>query len=77
MHYIVLTGAVARSVAYPLRKQRFGDRSLRPAHSITENNFSLPLIQEELVFSYWRKNGHLILVNCLLEACTGTVWLGN
>ena len=33
-----------------------------------KNNFPLSLIQEELVVSYWQKNGHLILVNCLREA---------
>ena len=27
----------------------------------------MPLIQEEQVVSYWRKNGHLILINCLWE----------
>ena len=42
-----------------------------------KKKFPLPLIQEELVVSYWRKNGHLILANCLQEACRGTVWLGN
>ena len=31
------------------------------------------LIQEELVVSFWEKNGHEILVNCLWEACPGTV----
>ena len=36
--------------------------------------FCLPLIQEELV-SYWQKNGHLILVNCLQEAFFVTLWL--
>ena len=41
------------------------------------SNFPLPLIQEELVISYWQKNGHLILVNCFWEACPGTVWLSN
>ena len=30
------TGAVDRSVACPLRKQRFRDRSSRPAHSFVE-----------------------------------------
>ena len=73
---IVLPGAVASSVACPLRKQRPRHRSSRPAHS-WKNNFPLSLIQEELVVSYWRKNGYLILVNCLREACPGTVWLGN
>ena len=42
-----------------------------------KNNFPLPLIQEELGVSYRRKNGHLILVNCLREDCPGTVWLSN
>ena len=42
-----------------------------------KNNFPPPLIQEELVVSYWRKNGHLILVNCLRKACPGTGWLSN
>ena len=37
----------------------------------------LPLIQEELVVCYLGKIGHCILVNCLREACQGTVWLGN
>ena len=47
-------------------------------HSLLwKNNFPFPLIQEELVVSYWRKNGHLILVNCFREAWPGTVWLGN
>ena len=41
------------------------------------HNLPVPLIQEELVFSYWQKNGHLILVNCLQEACPGSVWLCN
>ena len=31
-------------------------------------SFPFPLIQEEQVVSYWRKNGHLILVNCFQEA---------
>ena len=48
------------------------DRSSRPAHSLVEK-IPLPLIQEELVVSYWRKNGNFILVNCTREACPGTV----
>ena len=36
-------------------------------------NFPHPLIQEEQVVSYWPKNGHLIMVSCLWEACLGTV----
>ena len=39
-----------------------------------KTNFPLPLNQEELVASYWRQNRQLILVNCLREACPGTVW---
>ena len=47
-----------------------------------KNIFPLLLIQEELVVSYWQKNGHFILghfilVNYLREACPGTVWLSN
>ena len=33
----------------------------------------LPLIQEEQVVSYWRKNMHLKLVNCLRRASTFVV----
>ena len=55
---IDLPGAVALSVAFPLRGKK------NP----------LPLIQEEQVVVYWLKNGHLILLNCLWEACPGTVW---
>ena len=62
-HLIAIPGAVARSVACPL--------------CTWKNNFPRPLIQEEQVVSYWRKNGPLILVNCLREACPGTVWLSN
>ena len=49
----------------------------RVRHIFIEIFSPLPLIQEEQVVSYWRKNGHLILVNCLWEACPGTVWLSN
>ena len=31
---------------------------------------NLPLIQDEQVFSYWRKNRHLKLVNCPRRAST-------
>ena len=58
----VSLGVIAWSVACPLRKQRSLDRSSRSAH-----NFPLPLIKEEQVISYWQKNGHLILVNCLRQ----------
>ena len=46
--------------------------TLAPSNSCMEN-FPLPLIQEEQVVSYLRKYGHLMLVNCLREACIGTV----
>ena len=39
------------------------------------SRFTNLLIQEERVVSYWRKNGHFILVNCLWKACPGTVRL--
>ena len=41
--------------------------------------FSLSLIQEEQVISYWHKNVHYILVNCFWGggACPGTVWLST
>ena len=55
----------------------FHNRSSHLEHSFMENNFPLLLLQEELIFSSLRKNGHLILVNCLREACPGTVWLSN
>ena len=42
-----------------------------------KNNLPLPLIQEEQVVSHWRKNGGLILVNCLRQACPGIVWLSQ
>ena len=66
-HYFFL----ARSVACPLRKQQI----LAFGTFFRGNVFSLPLIQGEQV--NWRKNGHLILINCLREACPGTVWLSN
>ena len=64
-YYSYLTpGAVARSVACKLHKQVL--RSiLAPAHSFMGSNFRLTLIEKEQVFRFWRKNGHLILVNCL------------
>ena len=40
----ILPGAVARSVACPLRTLRSRDRSSRPADFFVENNFPLPLI---------------------------------
>ena len=46
-------------------------------HFFKENLLPLPMIQEEQYVGYWRKNGHLILVNCLQEACLGTVWLST
>ena len=76
-YYSYLTpGAVARSVACKLRKQVLR-RTMRPAHSFVGSAFRHTLIQEEQVVRYWRKNGHLILVNCLYEASLGTVWLSN
>ena len=38
---------------------------LHPAHSFVGSNFRLTRIQAEQVVRYLRKNGHLILVNCL------------
>ena len=43
----------------------------RVRHILLWKNDFLPLIQEELVVSNWRKNGHLILVNCIREAASG------
>ena len=37
----------------------------------------LSLIKEEQVVSYWRKNGHFILISCLWGTFQGTVWLRN
>ena len=51
----------------------FTYRPWYPAHPFVENLFPLPLIQEKQVVSYWQKNGHQILVNCLWEARPGTV----
>ena len=62
-------GVVAQSVACLLRKHR----PSRPAHSFMEKKLPLLLIQEEQVVSYWQKNGHFLLVNCLQEACPGAV----
>ena len=68
---------VAWSVACLLRKQ-YPAIDPRIQHILSwKNNFTLPLIQEEQVVRYWRKNGHLILVNCLREACPGKVRLSN
>ena len=38
-----------------------------------KNNFPLPLIKEEQVVSYWRNNGHFLLVKYLRPACSVTV----
>ena len=68
---------------YQLRNQIFLSKSPRDSilllsvHSHDKHSFPLPLIQEEQVVSYWQKNGHLILVYCLREACPGTVWISN
>ena len=51
----ILLKSFLRLVACLLHNQRSRDRSSGPAHSFVENNFPLPLIQEELVVSYWRK----------------------
>ena len=37
----------------------------------------LPLIQEEQVVSYWRKNMHFKLLNCPRRASKVTLWLSN
>ena len=42
-------------------------------HIFSWKIFPLHLIQEEQVVSYWRMNGHMILVNWLWEACPGSV----
>ena len=60
-------------VACPLYKERSCNRSLLGHIPPWKNNFPLLLIQEELVASYWPKNGCLILVNCLRKACPGMV----
>ena len=44
-----------------------------PRSSLVSGTFFCGKNQEEQVVSYWEKNGHLILVNCLREACPGTV----
>ena len=64
---MVELGAVARLVACPLPQHIL----LRKTN--LNNNFPLPLIQEELIVSYLGKNGHLILVNWLRQEH----WLGN
>ena len=76
--YLILgPGTVARSVIVRFASNgRAIDPPVQYIFSL-KNNFPLPLIQEELVVSYWRKNGHLILVNCPQGACTGTEWLSN
>ena len=71
-------GAVARSVECPIRLQAVRSRSSRLAHSfIIMYIFPLPLIQEERIVSYRRKNGHYIRVNFLREACQGRMWLSS
>ena len=64
-HYSYFTlGTVARSVACKFASRSY-DRSSRSTHSFVGSNFRLTLILAEQVVRYWRKNGHLILVNCL------------
>ena len=46
-------------------------------HSVMDTFLPLLLIQEKQVVSYWQKNGHKVLVNCLWEACPESVWLGD
>ena len=42
---------------------------------VLQINSPLPLNQDELVVTYYRNNGQQILLNCLRDACPGTVWL--
>ena len=72
MNELFQPGVVARSVACsfcmeapPKSTFVFG----KFFHLFLLNFFPLPLIQEEQVVSYWQKNGHLILVDCLWVAC--------
>ena len=57
------------SFAHGFRMLRYTGTFSRVKH------FPLSLIQAEQDVSYWLKNVQLILVNCLREACPGTLWL--
>ena len=75
MHLLLAPGTVAWSVGCPFASSGPAMDSHVWHILLWKNNFPHLLIQVELVVSYWQKNGHLILVNCLGEACPGTVWL--
>ena len=67
--------AVDRLIDHCLLRMQAGLKStLRPAYSIVESFCPLLLIQEKQVVRLWRKNRQLILVNCIQEACPGTMW---
>ena len=68
-------GLIVRSVVSPLRKQA-DPRMTRMSGTLNcVEFFPLLMIEEEQVVSYWKKNGLSILVNCLREACPGTLLL--
>ena len=64
-------GAVALSVACPLRMQGISDNDPCVMHIL----LPFPLIHKEPVVSYRGKNVHLILANCLREYCLRATWL--
>ena len=63
-------GSSGGSVTASQAGQRYRDRPSRPAHYSVKKKkpFSLIHDHEEQVVSYWRKNRHIILVNCLQAA---------
>ena len=63
---MTVPGAIARSVAAP-----------RSTLAFSTFYCGLSLIQEQQIASYWRKNGHKILVKCQLEAGLEMVLLGH
>ena len=64
---------VAWLVACQLQKQWSCDRS-RLRHLLSwKNNFTLLMIQEEEVVSYWSKNGHLIQVYLIVMLSLGSI----
>ena len=62
-------GAVARSVACSLRKRAAPRSTFAPGTFFYGKQIPLPVVR------YWRKNGPFLLVNCLREACPGTMQL--
>ena len=58
----------------PLEVQATEADTVRVRHILSLKN-NIP--QEQQVVSYWRKNGRLILIKCLSEACPGTVCLSK